>query len=555
MRKILFLLLTLSIFSPFDSYTQDEQVDQFERVKLVRLKRLRSEMIRLESSIFLIKKNLETEEDMVNKLKYESELMTKNRKYQKKKLLFIETATGVNITSEDGVKAQRDFLKELQNIFHPMLDGIRKISERPRKIQKLKDKIVDIEQKVSTAKVALEKLEKLKAENKHKELVRSYRKSIKFIKENLKKLKIEKEDLHFKQLKLEQSHGSTFQEFSKIIFGFFRTKGKNLFLSLFAFIILFWAFQLSKKRVITVLMFRVNNGANREQLAWIARPINVIYSVFSFILSLAASLMTLYILNDWVLVTFIVVLIGALIWSSRQYFPIFFEQSKIVLNLGAIREGERIIYQGLPWQIKSLGYYCRLVNPALSGGTLRINTRELLSHNSRPINEKEPWFPTRINDWVELSDGTYGKVTLQSPEQVSVRLVGEELKFLPTEDFLEQKPVNLSNGFCVDMSFGLDYKHQKNINQVIIPKIKEELKKRLYQDFSDKTQSFKEIAVDFKCANASSLDLRIFLRCQGNLASQKLLLERRVQSILIDVCNENEYVIPFNQLTVHMHNE
>ena len=242
----------------------------------------------------------------------------------------------------------------------------------------------------------------------------------------------------------------------------------------------------------------------------------------------------------------------ALVWSSKHYIPQYFEQLKIVMNLGAIREGERLVYNGLPWKIKSLGYHCRLVNPALSGGFIRISSKELLNHHSRPVGDTEPWFPTRVNDWAELNDGTHGKVLMQSPEMIEIKMIGDEHKFMPTSDFLSMTPVNLSQGFAIEFVFGVDYSHQKILFTEVIPNFKEHVFERLREDFKENQAYFKEYSIEFKAAGASSLDLRFFLKCEGPLASQKKKLQRLLNSYFVEVCNTHGYIIPFNQLTVHM---
>lgn len=368
-----------------------------------------------------------------------------------------------------------------------------------------------------------------------------------------KKLKIQKEDIEFKLLKLKKQKGSIVSAISGLILEFFKTKGKNLVLAMISFIALFWTLKKGQSGFIKVVMNQVvKRSENPSRVSWVVRPIRVIYSVLTILLSLVVAIMTLYALDDWVLVTFIIIVIGALVWSSKHYIPIFLEQSKMVLNLGSVREGERVVYQGLPWKVQGLGYYCRLVNPALSGGFLRINTRELLHHHSRPIIGNEIWFPTKLNDWVELNDGTYGKVVTQTPEQIGVKLIGDAVKYFQTCEFLTKNPINLSNNFGLEIILGVDYQHQEIILDEVIPTIKTEISKDLEGHFPHDMEYFIECSVEFMQAGASSLDIRFFLKCAGSLASQKLAIIRKVQNSFVRVCNEKGYVIPFNQLTVHL---
>jgi hypothetical protein len=257
-------------------------------------------------------------------------------------------------------------------------------------------------------------------------------------------------------------------------------------------------------------------------------------------------------MNDWVLVTLILFVLGALVWSSKQYLPVFFEQSKIVLNLGAIRENEVVIYEGVAWKLKSLGYYCRLENPLLTGGSLRISTKELLAFHSRPVQKNEPWFPTKTNDWVILDDKTFGKVTFQSPEQVVIRMLGGANKFLKLDQFLNLNPLNLSNGYGIEQIIGVDYGHQDLLLTNVVPNFKEKLQLYIKDFLKEEYKFVKEFQIEFNNTGASSLDIRFFIVCSGELAAKKRMLERRINMGFVEVCNEFNYVIPFSQMTVHM---
>lgn len=558
------IVLTLIVSFSFSINAQDKKLisvsenidlDDFEQIKLDRLKRIRTEVVQLESKIYLTKKQIDQEDDMVLKLKLESDLETYQQDYIAKKYLFIETMTGKSIDQKNNKKNQKEksLGDDIQQILEPALNGIRAISERPREIQKLQEKIKDLKVKIDNTKAARKKLEKARDKKQYKVFKRVIRQSIKRLDNTINEYKIELEDSQFKLIKLENDKGSFVGAFSNIIFDFLKTKGKNLGLALSAFIFLFWLFGSIKNKVIGFFVNRiVQLGRPQDKSLWFIRPIKVIYSVLGFILALAVAIMILYVLNDWVLVTFIIFILGAVVWSSKHYFPIFFEQSKIVLNLGTIRENEVVIYNNIPWKLKSLGYYCRLENPSLTGGSLRISSKELMNYHSRPVVDNEPWFPCRTGDWVVLTDGTYGKVTFQSPEQIVVRLIGGAYKYFKVDAFVSLNPLNLSKGYGIEQIIGVDYQHQKPLLEELVPRFKKRISENLRSHLGDDYKYVKEFSVEYQNAGASSLDIRFFLICSGELGAKKLLLERRIQMGFVDVCNEFGYVIPFTQLTLHM---
>lgn len=561
----LFLILTLflSVSVPL-TYSQEKKssnideivdIDDFEQIKFDRLKRIRKEITQVESDIYRIKKKSLNEDDMVNKLKLESEMEKLKEEYNDKRVLFIETLTGLSILSksDNQEKEKKSLSEDLASILEPALNGVKTLSERPRQIQSLEDKVKLLKFELENIALAKSKIEQFKSNKDYKEFSRVLKKSQKKLDLLENDYKIQLEDAQFKLIKLEQNTGSFVGAFSQVIFDFLKTKGKNLFLAISVFCLIIWLLSLAKNKVINFFVQRIIKiyGLG-EHGAWYVRPIKVMYSVLGFLLALFVAIVILYILNDWVLVTFILIIISALVWSSKQHLSLFVEQSKIVLNLGAIRENEVVIYNGIPWKIKSLGYYCRLENPLLTGGSLRISSKELLPYHSRPVQQHEPWFPTKTGDWITLSDGTFGKVTFQSPEQIVIKLIGGASKFLKIDKFLEDKPINLSNGFGVEQIVGVDYGLQKTVTTEIINEIKEFIGNDLRESLKGEFDLVEDFSVEFKSAGASSLDIRLFLVCKGELAAKFAMIERKLQSSFVDVCNRNNYSIPFNQLTVHM---
>ena len=51
--------------------------------------------------------------------------------------------------------------------------------------------------------------------------------------------------------------------------------------------------------------------------------------------------------------------------AAKNGLPRYYAQARLLLNLGDAREGERVVVNGLPWQVRSLNLVSELVNPAL----------------------------------------------------------------------------------------------------------------------------------------------------------------------------------------------
>ena len=204
---------------------------------------------------------------------------------------------------------------------------------------------------------------------------------------------------------------------------------------------------------------------------------------------------------------------------------------------------------GVPWEVDTLSLYARLVNPLLDGGVQDLPIRSLLGRHSRPKGENEEWFPSREGDWVELSDGNIGKVSYQTPEFVQLVLLGGSQVMYQTPAYLALNPKNMTTNFRVSLRFGVDYQHQSIATTEIPEKMQAKLTAGLNELLG--AENIKRIKVEFAEAGASSLDYEINADIAGTAANKYDQIIRAIPRHLVDACNENGWVIPFTQITLH----
>ena len=282
------------------------------------------------------------------------------------------------------------------------------------------------------------------------------------------------------------------------------------------------------------------------------RLFDLFYRILTVALSAFVLLGTLYFLGDWLLLSLAIIFVMGVAWASKQAIPLFWNQAALILNFGAVREGEVVVYKGIPYELISINMNSRLENKALGNSFVRLHINDLMTLRSRPITENEPWFPSISGDWVRLADETYGCVVAQTPEMVTLKLKGGALKYYPTADYLSQSPTNLSNGYRLTGIFGVDYKHQLIATTKIPSTIQKAVMEGLSAGHSD---SIERIHVEFKEAGASSLDVAILAEFNGKAGPNYWVLKRAIQRICVDVCNQQDWVIPFQQVSVHMAGE
>ena len=178
--------------------------------------------------------------------------------------------------------------------------------------------------------------------------------------------------------------------------------------------------------------------------------------------STAVFLIVLYVTGDWLLLGLALLILAGIAIGLKKYLPQFLAEAKLLLNLGAVREGEMVTYEGVPWMVKSINIYSHLVNPVLEGGELRMPLREMSQLISQPIADDEPWFPSNLHDYILLPDGSFGQVVIQTPEFVQIKS-REMIRTYLVSDYLNLavKKLSVAAFACVD-DFALSLEHREN---------------------------------------------------------------------------------------------
>ena len=458
---------------------------------------------------------------------------------------FDELATGVR--GEDlqaGEEANIDLGEELRDILRPGVQAMKKATERPREIEMLRAREKRLAEQAELARDALERLSRWKKGNIEEDAFNR----VKELRDLWESRKTDAEG-QFEALtvQLEQQEAEKepiFKPVSEAFENFFRGRGLNLLKALGSlagtWLVLRYLWRLLGKLPI---IRRRDHGS----FAW--RLVELSSVVTSAVFAAIAALFVLYFSGDWLLLTLFLVFLVGLGWTAKSTIPKTFEQTKMLLNLGPVRKGERLTFEGVPWEVGTIGIYTELRNCRLTGGLIRMSINRLSTLRSRPHDDSEPWFPTKTGDWV-LTNGSLGKVVNQTPEYVQVVRKGGARETYLTADFLALVPVNLSKSFRVRSSFGIDYQHQAISTTEAMEIFKVKLKAELV-DFLEDREHLNSVSVEFALAGSSSLDYVVIADFKGEAADRHDKLERAIQRICVDVCNEQSWVIPFTQVTMH----
>lgn len=337
----------------------------------------------------------------------------------------------------------------------------------------------------------------------------------------------------------EQARKPLFDQLRDTTQQFLRTSGLSIVLAALVFCAVFFGLRWLQDRL---LKRRVAGRATS------LRVLEVALATLSVVLAVLAALVVPYVRDDWFLLPICVLILIGVGWVLLKMLPQFLDQIRLVLNIGPVREGERLLVDGLPYRVDQIRFYSLLTNPELHGGALRVPIQDLIGRRSRAIAADEPWFPCRRGDIVMLGDDLLGPVLVQTPETVVLDDLGAP-KSYPTAAFLAANPRNLSRGFGIVSTFGLDYRHQREITTTIPERLAAALRAGLAARVGDK--SLREVAVEFGAAGASSLDLVARAGFTGDAAEHYRELRRTMHRVFVECCTQNGWNIPFPQLTVH----
>ena len=486
----------------------------------------------------------QSEAELASLIEREKEVVDELREHRRR---FEQLATGAVDISMFERTVEEDFSwhDELKDIFRPLIMEVKKLTERPRQIEKLRSQREITDQQLNAARFARQQVE----DTASKASTLEVQQSLAALKEKWQKRadNLEREltliDFQLEErLNSEEGQGVSI---ARAFMNFITGRGFNILIAILVFIITFFIFRFLSAQVEKW----ISRGQDSDS-RFIARITHVVLQVLTVLISVFALMMVLYMLGDWLILTLLLIILVGVAFALRNSLPRYVDEVRLLLNVGAVREGERVVYGGIPYNVSRINIYSDLVNPVLSGGRLRLPLKEITPLISRRWHSKEPWFPSKSGEWVILDDDTFGEIIMQTPELVQMGLVGGARKQYQTSDYLSNSPVNLSSGFGLFVTFGLDYGIQDIITSEAIEKIEAYLRSCI--ETSEFAEWNRNVGVEFQEAGASSLDLSLRFGFEGDAAPFYYKLKRLVQRSAVDACNEFGYVIPFQQLTVHL---
>jgi len=435
-----------------------------------------------------------------------------------------------------------DWQKEIGKLLEPIMAEIESATAESRVIGQLRAQIDDVGEKRDLAEEAVANLEKLLKQPASPELTARLNSRLDAWNRILDQASNEYTALDLQLQSRLAVRKSMLEQTTGYARHFFRTKGLNLILGITAFCVVFFGF-----RATEYLLRRMRQEKGKKSFS--SRLTALLFHLFSVLGGLLAMLAVFNLVSDWFLLGIVVIFLFGVAWAGINTLPQQVETIKLMLNIGAVREDERLEFEGMPYHVDSLGFSAVLSNPLLEGSQRIVPVKSLVGLHSRLAGKNEPWFPCRTGDWVHLADGKTGRVVNQSPSSVQLIELGGSHVTYPTTDFLSQRPNNLSSGFRIESTFGIDYRHLP-IAVTDVPRI---LREQIITGLAAMLpkEHLRDVQVSLTSPGASSLDYLVTVDLHGESADKARDIRLALTRIFVETCQSQGWVIPFPQITVH----
>jgi hypothetical protein len=457
---------------------------------------------------------------------------------------FETVATGVDRTDFEGRSGpvKLDLASEFNELLQPFMNEVKSATEQPRIIEGLRGQVVAQQRKRQLVDRAIESLDeqlKLLAKPKDGSPELALKRQLQALRDKwqtMQKQTDATQQAAEHQLAETLAKRKTLWEIlTDAVRLFFLTRGRNFLLALLAIFGSLFCWRWIYRRVIRRSPWHQRQGDK----PFIARAFDVACYISGIGFAIIAALTVLYSTGDWLLLGLCLISIIGLGLAARTALPKYYRQGRLMLNLGEVREGERVVFAGLSWIVKSLGPFSTLHNPCVRNGTLRVPLTSLTTLTSRPHTQGEPWFPCKEEDWVQLTDSTFGKVVCITPEFVQIVQLGGAHKTYPTAKFLTENPINYAGGFRLTSILRLDHSQRSIVTEQIPGQLCRVLKAGLCSIVSpDELRSLK---AEYRLTTPVALEIEVLADFAGSVADQLPALQRALQRYALEASQQHNW--------------
>lgn len=453
-----------------------------------------------------------------------------------------------DLAAEAEPQAPLKLQDEIGQLLTPIFSDLRQMTRRPQEIQALRAEADLALAQKRQAERALEEVQKLTDEfNAQGNLTPALAKELTAIRE---RWNIRREEVLSRQSVLdhelksaEEAAGSVWGELGRQVKNFVFVRGANIALAVLAFLLVLFGLRGAYYYALKIVPVK-----RYQKLSFSNRLLDVLHKGVSVVLAVAVALLVLYARGDWLLGGLALFIVGAMVMTAKSGISRHMEDLQMMLNLGRVREGERVYINNVPWRVGTINMFTQLTNQVIGGPGLRLPLEALAGMTSRPSGLDEPWFPCAKRSYILLGS-LFAQVTDITPDRVELVHGGGLKRWMPIADFMTAEVSCLSGGFARSITLGLDYKHQAEALTEIPALLKEAVRTALLEVMRE--EELVNLIVEFEAAADSSLNFLIVGVFAGSQASNYPGLVRVLQKAALDCATRHGWNIPFPQMVVH----
>ena len=437
-----------------------------------------------------------------------------------------------------------DWRSEMIEVMMPIIRNLQSITEKPRKIEALRSQIQANNEQLAATNNAIASIEERLEQANSEDTIESLTNLQASWRERALDLGRSTDIANVRLSNLTESDGNFFQSIKNGLINFVTGRGLTIVIATLAALGVWFA-----SKLVTNLLTKRASGEAQKTYRTRQRLVRYAFSFLTAVLMTIAVIVVFYVRGDVLLLGLSLLIAGAILLGLRHTVPKFIAEARLLLNLGSIREDERVVYNGLPYRVAALNMYSVLKNPELTG-VVRLPLESMMGMISRPAGN-EIWFPASKGDYIMLADGKLLEVLELTTELVHLQNLAGTKTSVPAADFYNLTFDNLTRGenFSITGTFGVGYSHQSISNDSIPILLQEAVSERLAK--SPVAEHVVSVAVELKEAGASSLDYWVCVTMSSAAVRSYFKISRIIQQTCVDTCTEQNWDIPFPQLTIH----
>ena len=429
--------------------------------------------------------------------------------------------------------------KEVLEILQPFFAQMQRVTEKARN----KDLLIENE-KLLTSRLTLAETGLAALQNLDKsELNKNALKSLAKIEEDwLDRIKSLEHQKSIVELKLDDltDNRNFFVRVTDNFWGFLKNEGFAIIVAIGASFGFYYLFNLL---ILRYAHYQQKNRKRALNFKW--RFILLTLQAIKALLSLAIFLMILHTTGNIILFGIMLLILFIAVLSFRGNIPQYLQKLRVFLNLGQAREGERIIYNDIPWEISKISLSnVYLTNPLLDNGELHVTIELIDKLYSRETITDELWFPSRKGDFLLLPDKRIVQVIRQTPEAVYLNHDGATI-VMGTAEFYKLKFSNLSRGYSLILNFTLEDHYENrlsltNVKDSIIAGIHKIVKtedESLYQAIRNISVTVRQLLT------ADTTSYQVIVEMAPNSAKSYLTIKALLNNAIIEISREHDWRI------------